>query len=368
MTYGTSPVEPIHTLNTRSHIVLDLLRDYDGLSAEQMMSEIRRLHSETINILAEKNIEYAGLRSGLVPQMDRQEALFLFDSEETGSSLYGPDVFDHLLPVLDPRTTQSILVGDLLGDNQQLILDILRESLQLARPFTFRHGTLIFGVYLNNLTDTSVERLNRELTQFPAYIGYIPTTFMSRAKIYASTTMAGFLLKKGKTLIMSHEDDRSNSENINITPYRLEKHGYTIASLQGIYQSIFLTFKIERPVFPADIKDQEHSLNAISRSLDPPTGCKVLLEEAKHGYLINQKLGKLKKAELDQLDRVQIERIIESKVAENYIYNLAYISTHNVIKFNIMLELERVNGYPTRVTAALEYLPESKTLRVITLH
>jgi hypothetical protein len=180
--------------------------------------------------------------------------------------------------------------------------------------------------------------------------------------------MAGFLLKKGKTLIMAHEDDRSNSENINITPYRLEGHGYAIASLQEIYQSIFLTFKIERPVFPADIKDQEHSLNAISRSLDPHTGFKVLLEEEKHGYLINQKLGKLKKAELDQLDRSQIERIIESKVAENYIYNLAYMPAHNVIKFNIMLELERDNGYPTRITAALEYLPESKTLRVITLH
>lgn len=37
------------------------------------------------------------------------------------------------------------------------------------------------------------------------------------------------------------------------------------------------------------------------------------------------------------------------------------------MKFNIMLELEREEGYPTRMTAALEYMPNQKSLRVITL-
>jgi hypothetical protein len=38
------------------------------------------------------------------------------------------------------------------------------------------------------------------------------------------------------------------------------------------------------------------------------------------------------------------------------------------MKFNIMLEIGRSGGYATRMTAALEYMPEKKTLRVITLH
>lgn len=69
-------------------------------------------------------------------------------------------------------------------------------------------------------------------------------TFMSPAKIYASTTMAGFLLKKGKTLIMSHEDDRPNNEDINITLYELEQFGNKVKSLQSMYFGVFLTYKI----------------------------------------------------------------------------------------------------------------------------
>ena len=39
------------------------------------------------------------------------------------------------------------------------------------------------------------------------------------------------------------------------------------------------------------------------------------------------------------------------------------------MKFNLMLEVERdEGGYPTRMTAALEYFPKDKVLRVITLH
>jgi hypothetical protein len=75
--------------------------------------------------------------------------------------------------------------------------------------------------------------------------------------------MCGFLLKKGKTFIMAHEDDRLNSENVNITPYNLEQHGYSVTSLQSNYFSIFLSYKIERPVFDIDTTDIEIALNSI---------------------------------------------------------------------------------------------------------
>lgn len=180
--------------------------------------------------------------------------------------------------------------------------------------------------------------------------------------------MAGFLLKKGKTFIMAHEDDRQNTEDINITLYDLEQCGYNVASLQSTYFSIFLTYKIERPVFQGDEADIEISLNAISSDIQPLNDFSVLLDEAKHGYLINQKLGKLHKAGLAKADRTQIELIIQAKVSGSYVYNLVYLEQHDVMKFNIMLEIGRSGGYATRMTAALEYMPEKKTLRVITLH
>jgi len=47
---------------------------------------------------------------------------------------------------------------------------------------------------------------------------------------------------------------------------------------------------------------------------------------------------------------------------------MVYSPEHEVRKFNIMLEVDREDGgYPTRLTAALEYLPKERLLRVITL-
>lgn len=361
-------MRPIHTVNSRSDIMLEILRDHYGIAEARMKNEILRMHSELIEILAVKKIDYARLRPALVPSMDNDEAIFLFDSSVIESGLYGREIFNRILPLLDPRTTQSILVGDLLGNDQHLIYEILLESLVLARSFTFKHSTLIYGVYINNLSSATKERINNGLASYAPYLGYIQTTYQSRAKIYSSTTMAGFLLKKGKTLILAHEDDRSNTENINITFYDLEQHGYKIASLQGYYFSIFLSYKIERPVFNIDTSDIEISLNSITSNIQSLDEFNVILDEAKHGYLINNKLGKMKKAGLEEADRTQIERLIKEKVTNSYIYNLVYLEEHDVMKFNIMLEVERAEGYPTRMTAALEYMPDQKTLRVITLH
>lgn len=359
---------PIFTLNSRGHIMLEVLRDHYGLVGVRMKREIQLIHSQLVQILATKKIDYNDLRAALVPGLDRHEAIFIFDSCETGSGLYGREVLNEILPLLDPRTTQSILVGDFLGSDQQLILQILRESIILARSFSLRNATLLYGVYINNLSEAALARLHSGLSLHKAYLGHIPTTYMSPAKIYASTTMAGFLLKKGKTLIMAHEDDRPNTENINITLYELEHFGYKVASLQSTYFSIFLSYKIERPIFDGDETDTEIALNAISEQVLPLQDFTVLLDEAKHGYLINEKLGKLSQAGLAKSDRAQIEAIIQAKIAGSYIYNLKYLAQHDVMTFNIMLEIGRSDGHPTRLIAALEYKPEQKILRVITLH
>jgi len=348
--------------------MLEILRDHYGIAESRMKNEIQWMHGELIEILTNKKIDYTGLRSALVPSMDKEEAIFIFDSSAIDSGLYGREIFDQLLPLLEPRTTQSILVGDLLCDDQHLIYEILCESLVLARSFTFKHSTLLYGVYINNLTSAAKERINQGLVSYGGYLGYIPTTFQSRAKIYVSTTMASFLLKKGKTFIMAHEDDRSNSENVNITLYNLEQYGYKIASLQSYYFSIFLSYKIERPVFNIDTTDIEIALNSISSDVQALEGFNVVLDEAKHGYLINNKLGKLKKAGLAEADRTQIENCVKAKVCNSYIYNLVNLEEHDVMKFNILLELERSEGYPARMTASLEYMPKQKSLRVITLH
>ncbi len=361
-------MQPIHTLNARGHVMLETLRDHLGIAAPQMRQEILLLHGDVVRILASKGIQYSDLRSALVPSADRHEACFIFDSTEIESGMYGAEVFKQVLPLLEPRTTQSVLVGDLLGNDQELVFKILRESMILARSFTFRHSTLLYGVYINNLSNANLTQLHERLATFSAYLGHIPTSFASRAKTYLSLCMANLFVKRNKTLILGHEGDRSNAEDINITLYPLEDFGYKVASLQEHYFGIFLSYKIERPVFGAFAVDSEMALNAISNEVASLSEFSVLLEEAKYGYLINEKLGKLAKAGLADTDREYIASLIQSKVTASYIYNLVYLVEHNVMKFNLMVEVSRLDGYPTRITVALEYLPVDKTLRVITLY
>jgi DNA-binding ferritin-like protein (Dps family) len=218
----------IFTLNSRSHVMLEVMRDHYGVTAPHMRREIQGLHGKLINILNSKGIKYEDLRVALVPVMDRQEAAFIFDSTAFDSSFYGREIFNHVLPLLEPNATQSILVGDLLGDDQQFVLEILRESMTLSRSFSFKHSTLLYCVYINNLSDTALQRLHEGLAGCQAYLGHIPTTFGSRAKTYISLSVCSFILKRGKTLIVAHEDDRDNAEDINITFYPLENFDYKV--------------------------------------------------------------------------------------------------------------------------------------------
>jgi hypothetical protein len=38
------------------------------------------------------------------------------------------------------------------------------------------------------------------------------------------------------------------------------------------------------------------------------------------------------------------------------------------MKFSLVIEIGRDQGYPTRLAAAFEYKPDERTLRLITLH
>lgn len=348
--------------------MLEVIRDLFGLKPEQMRREIAVLHTDLLSILRSKNIDYTSLRSALTPSMDRNEAAFLFDSKAFDSGMYGRETFNYLLPLLDPRSTQSILHGDLMGTDQQLIFEILQESVNLVRPFTFQHSTQIYCVYFNSLTEPQLKKIRTGLCSCSAYLGHINTTFDSRVKLFLSTTLSSFIVKKGQTLIISHEDDRSNDENVNITLYPLEDFGHKLISLQDQYFSIFLAYKIERPVFNQFEVDTELSLNAISDEVVLFDGFEVVLEQTKYQYLLDAKHGKLRQAGLDDVSREMIVALIQEKLAANYIYNLAYLEEHDVMKFNLQIQVSRPTGYPARLTAALEYIPKKRVLRVITLH
>ena len=237
-----------------------------------------------------------------------------------------------MLPLYDKRTTQSVLGGDIIGEDQDLIFDILKESLVLARS----------AVYVNNLSDFALQKFHKTLSEYPAYVGYIPCTFASRARSYLSTILVNAFLKYENIILMAHEPDRSNKEDVNLLSYPFEKYGYTVRSLQEPYFEIFLSYKIERPVVQGFEVDTEMSILAVSKDFFPLKEFEVKVEEAKHEYLLqSNKSGILKKAGIQDLNSLDLAQLILSKISAGYIYNLRK-KKHNketVVKFNLMVEV-----------------------------
>ena len=107
----------------------------------------------------------------------------------------------------------------------------------------------------------------------------------------------------------------------------------------------------------------------MSNEAAPLADFTVLIEEAKFSkYLRTEKLGKLERAGVAELTKAELEEAIRRKLRSNYLYNMEWIDepTHQLSKFNIMLEFPREGGFPERLLVSLEYKPAEKVLRLLT--
>jgi hypothetical protein len=181
-------------------------------------------------------------------------------------------------------------------------------------------------------------------------------------------TLANSFLKAKRLIIQGHEDDRDDSEDVNMVGYGFERFGYTCKSFRATYHDLFLHYKIERGVYPGFESDTLFSLNAISSVVVPLNECEVQVEDAKLGYLREHKEGSLKRSGLLATSREQLEESLRQRLAENYIFNMVYTPEHGTMKFNTVLAL-----YPEdtekcfKLLVALEYKPLSKVVRLITM-
>lgn len=359
----------ILTLNARNYILLELVQDYLGLSTPQMRKEITSLHSETITALKTKKIEYSELKSALVPQADKYEAAFIFDSRRIESTSYGRPVFNAFMPFLDKNTTQSVKVGDCLGSDQQWIRNILESSIISCRDLNYEHSSNFYCIYINNLSSSRIVKIHDGLSQFYGYCGYIPTTKEVAARIYFSTTLMSFFLKKKNIIITSHEYDRLDHENVNLGGYPFEQFEYKHLSIREDYFEIFLHYKIERPKLNGSDFDSQMALSSISNTYIPIESCKLIIDEDKYTYLLKKKRGSLKRSGLDEGGIESLKKKVKEKINSNYIYSMNYDENNDVMKFVIVLDfLSEDHEYPARLKVLFEFNPQERTIRLITLY
>jgi hypothetical protein len=361
----------IHTIDSRNHVMLEVLRDHFAWNNERTFKEIQLLHKDLVTVLANKGIDYTELRSALTPQASKHETAFLFNSELVSSNWYGKDLVEFFLSKLKSAANHCILTGDLDDPQDQLARKLIQSSAVAEIGLNFSHPCFVFVIYINNLNDKGTPQLHGALKEHPAYLGYVPCTFSSPTKSFISTCVGNRFIRYKQMVIMGHEDDVLHSEDRNILGYDFKSLGYTVKSIKSYYTGVFLSYKIERMFLEDTDADVEIGLSAISNTTTPLLDCHVVIEDNKfEQYLqVTSKGGILAKAGLAGLSKTELEIAIRKRLRSNYIYNLEWRdeADYKLSKLNIMLEFAREGGRAQRITVALAYRAEHRELRLVTI-
>lgn len=360
----------IHTLNARGNVMLPVLREHFSWTDAQTFREIQRFHQDLLSILKAKGIDYALLRSALTPQQAKHEAAFLFDEQRCDNEFIpGVECADALFKLLDRETTHSILGGELIDIKDEIARKLLGNAAVIAKDLDFKHPCFCYILYVNNLSQEAINTIHHGLKPHKAYLGYVPCTYASLAKTFISMSLLNLVVKHKNTVILGHEDDRPNTEDCNLHSHDYTALGLKLKSIQSVYFSTFLSYKPERMLLEESDDDLEIALRSMSKEVAPLVDFEVFIEDGKFNkYLKTKKLGKLERAGIADITKAELEDAISKKLRTNYLYNLEWVDepTHQLSKFNIMLEFPRAGGFPERLLVSFEYKPAEKVLRLLT--
>jgi hypothetical protein len=233
----TAP-KSLHTLNARGNVMLEVMRDHFELTPKHMFREIQGLREGVENALALKGIRYDDLKTALIPDRTRREIALIFDTAAIDNDWHGYEVGSWLLPLFNRSSNHSILAGDYIdnGAGQELLMKAMMEVAQFHRQLTIQHTSQLYIIYVNNLSDTMIENFRNGLLPQEGYIGFADMTYGSLFKTLLSTMLVNAFLKHGNLIIQGHEDDRPNSEDVNMYGYPVEKYGYVCRSIQSMLE------------------------------------------------------------------------------------------------------------------------------------
>lgn len=365
-------IEMFFTFNARENIFWEVLTaDRFSLRPENIYQEISHLFLALETMLDSKKIRYADLKNCLTPQLHKKELLLVFDATQIERSWYAKEIWEKILPLFIADTSHSVLTGDYIDiiSDQSFLHNILLKELKIIHECNFQHSSQFFFVYINNLADTVMENIVTKLEEYKPFFGFADVTFGSGLKEYISYILGSTFIKHRKKILMTHGPDPDNIQNENFLGYAFEENGFECYSLPDIVYNSFLSYKIERNVIRKFEKDNQFCLNTITTDIHDLNDLNVLVENKKLEYLLNEKIGKFKKANLIDITKDKLELLIQKKLKENYLFNLIYVEQYHTLKFNLALEFEAEDSdLKVKMILAFEYLPNEKILRLITMY
>lgn len=359
----------IFTLDARGNILLPVIVNTFNLNNVQCTKVIFSEFAELKKKLQAKGIEYSKLKSALIPvHKDKKEVAFIFDSSLIQNNWYGNVAFQSILPALNKESTYSILCGDIIADTIPLEIskEIFFENLAQFHPTAFKHSTQYYVIYINNLSDAQFEAIIDALSSLAFFVGYADMTFSSRLKTILAYSLVHLGIKYKDMMILQHEADREDTENVNNCGYDFENYGFSVKSINNMYYGLFLSYKIE--ALFADPEDLKYSMNAIYSNVASAFELPVSVLEKKLLYLKEKKAAIMEKLGLQDYSTEELAHLIKDCIRRSYFYNLEYLEEYNVPKFNISLELKTLEGKMRKVLVALKYSPANMGLELITMY
>lgn len=357
----------IYTIEARGNVAFEVMVRHQQLDVAATFDAIHKSFDDCLKDLKSIGVNYEHLKTALVPATDKKEIAFVFDST-MASAAYGDEAFIRMIPLLGNESCSSVLRGDLLilrPDVDEYLRQIFMRDLIRSSEIPYTTARQFYVVYLNNLSDSRVAQLHQGLQPYQAYCGYFDLTFDSFLKSYLSTILVNCFIKCRNNIIQPYEETLDKT-NVYGLPFELQ--GFRCKAVQEIYYGVFLSYKIERMVVPPFETDTRFALNALSERIVDLEDFTLELEEDKLGYLLTKKKDNMERAGIERLTRAEIEELIRSKLKHNYIYNLAR-KDMGTLKFNIVIETERADKTgPVKLLVALEFIPDAKKLRVITMY
>lgn len=342
-------------------------RNYFQMNPTQFGHFIRAHHETLVNELSAVGISYDALSPALVPTTgDRHEMALLFNIEHVSNGMYGHAVAEVLIPLLNRKSTLSVLAGD-IGLPPEKTKQLALVAGFNSNPSTDEWGRqFIYCVYLSNVSAGQRDEIHAALQSEEMYLGYVPCTYTSDFRTVAGTMVATRFLKHKHTVLVDHGSDDPWVSSENEIGYPFKENNYTVVSVNSQLFSPLLGYKIPSKVYPEYRDDVLVSLNAISENPLALNGFEVLLDEGKYGYLRDCKDGLLRIAGLDELSREDLAAVIRAELSNGYIYRLQH-NVDETVQFGIVLELHREQDHPVKVAVGLKYFPDTRELSLVTL-
>lgn len=359
----------IYILNARDNMIMDLINSM----IPEVHQDINNNFDILLKQLSKKGINYYELKNALIPSRDEEkfEIAFIFNSRKLCETtmFYGEEIFKKILPILNKESTQSIFIGDYVKTkymNWATLKEMFLESIKYSNKCDYIDNMDFFIVYINNITKKQTEDMISKLKKEEFFVGIMELKYASRIKQYLTEILCPLCIKYKDLIIAPHLTDRDDDEDYNETDYPYTQNGFKFKSINEMLYDLFLAYKIENNAY--DKEDLKFSYNIITKLAPEYNDIKVLIDESKLKYLKEQKTGTMKSLDLLECTVEELEQKIMIGLYNNYIYNIE-INEYNVFKFNVLIELQSNNKEIKRkVNVALEYKPDEKMLRLITMY